>query len=90
MKGIDKRAEVFPLSRYSPGAVQKIWNDIVGPKSLKLAKEVHSMNREKMKLLDVRATNEKDKRIFSSSALATQSPPASCPKCLFTKNHMSL
>ena len=77
MKGIDKRAEVIPLSRYSPGALQKVWEETVGPNSLKLAKEVHSMNRGQMKLLDVQAANMKDDRIPSSSAPPTQSPPAS-------------
>ena len=77
MRGVDKRAEVFPLSRYSPGALQKMWEETVGPKSLKLAKEVYQMNRRKIKLLDVRSANMPDERIASSSAPSTQSPPAS-------------
>ena len=76
-RGIDKRAEVFPLSRCSPGGLQKMWEETIGPNSLKLAKEVHSMNIGEKKLLDVRTANMEDERIPSSSAPPTQSPPAS-------------
>ena len=77
MRGIDKRAEAVPLSKYSPGALQKIWEETVGPNSLELAKEVHMMNKGKMRLLDARTANMIDQRIPPISALpATQSPPA--------------
>ena len=34
-RGVDKRAEVTPLSWFSPAALQNFWNDNVGPMSLK-------------------------------------------------------
>ena len=76
-RGIDKRAEVTPLSRYSPAALQKKWEENVGPNSLKLAKEVHGMDKKRRKMLSVTDANKKDQRIPSSSAPATQSPPVS-------------
>ena len=89
-RGVDKRAEVTPLSWFSPAALQKFWNDNVGPmslklakevhildKSLKLAKEVHILDKYRKKLPTVKEANKKDHRIPSSSAPATQSPPAS-------------
>ena len=77
MRGLDKRAQVIPLSINSPGALQKIWDETVAPNSLALAKEVHFMDRRKQKLLDVVDANKTDSRIPSCSAPSTQSPPAS-------------
>ena len=76
MRGMDKQAEVVPLSRFSPGGLQKVWEDSVAPIYVKLAKEVYDLNRGKMKMLTTEAANEEDQRIHSSSAPATQSPPA--------------
>ena len=75
MRGVDKRAKVVPLSRYSPGALQKLWQETIAPNSLMLAKEVHSMNRGEMKLLDVAAANKTEDRISLTVAPPTQSPP---------------
>ena len=76
-RGVDKRAQVTPLSWFSPAALQKIWEENVGPKSLKLSKQVHILDKYRKKLPTVREANKKDQRIPSSSAPATQSPPAS-------------
>ena len=80
MRGVDKRAQVIPLSIYSPGFLQKVWDKSVAPNSLKLAREVHRMDVHRMdrrhkKLLDIETANKKDSRIPSCSAPSTQSPP---------------
>ena len=75
MRGVDRRAKVVPLSRYSPGALQKLWQETIAPNSLMLAKEVHSMNRGEMKLLDVATANKTEDRISLTVAPPTQSPP---------------
>ena len=75
MRGVDKRAQVIPLSIYSPGFLQKIWDESVAPNSLKLAREVHRMDRRYKKLLDIETANKNDSRIPSCSAPSTQSPP---------------
>lgn len=78
MKRMDKTAEVIPLSRFSPGAIQKVWEQYVAPNCRELAKEVHDMDRGGLKLLTTGAANMGDQRIDSSSpAPPTQSPPTS-------------
>ena len=77
MRGIDKRTDIIPLSRFSPGALQKIWEETVAPTSFKLAKEVYKMNKGMLNLLDVVTANSIDERIYPSSVASTQSPPAS-------------
>ena len=75
-RGVDKRAEVTPLSWFSPAALQTIWEENVGPKSLKLSKTVHILDKYRKKMPTVMEANKKDQRIPSPSARATQSPPA--------------
>ena len=67
-RGVDKRAEVTPLSWFSPAVLQNLWNDNVGPMSLKLTKEVHMLDKYRKKLPTVKEANKKDHRIPSSSA----------------------
>ena len=46
MRGMDKRAKVIPLSRYSPGALQKLWEEVVAPllNVQRRAKQVETRN----------------------------------------------
>ena len=50
MKGIDNNGEVMPLSNFSPGALQKIFEEKVLPSFRNVSKEVAKLNKKKMKL----------------------------------------
>ena len=51
MKGMDKKGDVTPLSTFSPGALQKMFEEKVLPNFEKVSKEVRSLNKKKRKLL---------------------------------------
>lgn len=56
---VDKRSEVIPLSTFSPGALQSVWEKTIARKCIKLSKEVHWLNKKRKKLEVTEANKEK-------------------------------
>ena len=63
MRSVDKTSVTIPLSTFSPGALQGVWERAIAHKCVKLSKEVFTLSRDKMKLSTSKA-NRKDDRIY--------------------------
>ena len=50
---------VIPLSTFSPGALQSVWEKTIARKCIKLSKEVHWLNKKRKKLEVTEANKEK-------------------------------
>ena len=59
MRVVDKGSAVTPLSTFSPGALQRVWEKKIAPKCTKLSKEVYGLNFYRMKLEVGKANKEK-------------------------------
>ena len=59
MRVVDKGSAVTPLSTFSPGALQRVWEKKIAPKCTKLSTEVYGLNFYRMKLEVGKANKEK-------------------------------
>ena len=64
VRSMDKRSDITPLSTFSPGALQRVWESAIAHKCVKLSKEVFNLNSHKKKLGTSKA-NMLDARIYN-------------------------